>query len=196
MFEHIVVVVALLLLLLLDTDAREHRRHKDSTLRRHHHPTRRKRRRLRLSVVVVCIETPIVSQSFLLLVVVYLSLLLLFLFLRALLLLVLLLRLEREREREDVLGKRDGLRSRLRQKAQKFEAHDEIGERERDREERLLCSKMQCLGYYINPKYFFFVRERLWGSFFVRKEGGFFQRRKRERLTPPQKRAFRSIGVW
>ena len=63
---------------------------------------------------------------------------------------------EREREREDVLGKRDGLRSSLRQKAQKFEAKKKtIGERERKREERLLCSKMQCLGYYINPKYFF-----------------------------------------
>ena len=192
MFEHIVVVVALLLLLLLDTDAREHRRHKDSTLRRHHHPTRRKRRRLRLSVVVVvCIETPIVSQSFLLLVVVYLSLLLLlFLFLRALLLLVLLLRLEREREREDVLGKRDGLRSRLRQKAQKFEAHDEIGERERDREERLLCSKMQCLGYYINPKYFFFCERATLGEFFCEEGRGIFSTKKERTTHPTTKKSF------
>ena len=40
-------------------------------------------------------------------------------------------------------------------------------ERERDREERLLCSKMQCLGYYINPKYFFFYERATLGEFFL-----------------------------
>ena len=144
----------------------------------------------------MCIETPIVSQSFLLLVVVYLSLLLLlFLFFehccysyyscvskereR-----------EREREREDVLGKRDGLRSRLRQKAQKFEAHDEIGERDTDREERRLCSKMQCLGYYINPKYFFFCERATLGEFFCEEGRGIFSTKKERTTHPTTKKSF------
>ena len=61
-----------------------------------------------------------------------------------------------------------------------------IGERERERERRerererdSLCSKMQWLGYYLNPKYF--LRATL--DFCKEGRGIFFQRKRERPLT-------------